>query len=150
MSSTLNDVRGSIEWRIASEMAKEPSYPVAFQNVPFKPPNNQPWLQMSIRYGDSGYATLVEPGVGFNRQNGVLVVNVFTPVSIGTGANYDIADRIKALFDRANFGGIKFDPASGPNEVSAALLQSGVSVSSALAAAYYQTQLTITFEAYLD
>ncbi len=115
MSSTYNDVRAAIEGRIAAELAKAPTYPVSYQNVPFTPPNNTPWLQAFIRFGDNAYATLLPTGnVGFNRQNGTLVVNVFTPIGNGTAANFTIAERVKDLFDRAKFSSIIFDPASGP------------------------------------
>ena len=140
MSSTYNDIRAAIEWRIAAELAKAPVYPVSYQNVPFTPPNNTTWLQVFLRLGDNAYATLLPTGgVGFNRQNGVLVVNVFTPIGVGAAANFTIAERIKDLFDRARFSSIIFDPASGPAQVTPAAPEP-----------YYQTQLTITFEAYVD
>jgi len=135
MSSTINDVRAAIEGRIAAEMAAAPVYPVSYQNVPFTPPNNTPWLQAFIRFGDNAYATLTS----FNRHNGTLVVNIFTPIGNGAAANFDIAERIKDLFDRAKFVGIIFDPVSGPAQVTPAAPQP-----------YYQTQLTATFEAYVD
>jgi len=140
MSSTYNDIRAAIEGRIAAELAKAPVYPVSYQNVPFTPPNNTPWLQAFIRFGDNAYATLLPTGgVGFNRQNGTLVVNVFTPIGAGTATNFTIAERVKDLFDRAKFSSIIFDPASGPAQVTPAAPQP-----------YYQTQLTATFEAYVD
>lgn len=139
MSSSLNDVRSAIEGRIATELAKSPAYPVSYQNVPFTPPNNSAWLQVQIRFGDNAYATLQGPSTGFNRQNGTLVVNIFTPVGTGSGANLTIAERVKDLFDRAKFSSIIFDPVTGPAAVAAAAPE-----------AFYQTQLTATFEAYLD
>jgi hypothetical protein len=139
MSSTYNDVRAAIEGRIATQMAVAPVYPVSYQNVPFTPPNNTPWLQAFIRFGDNAYATLLAPSTGYNRQNGVLTVNVFTPLGAGTAANFTIAERVKDLFDRQTVDGIIFDAASGPAQVTPPV-----------PAAYYQTQLTITFEAYLD
>jgi hypothetical protein len=135
MSSTYNDIRAAIEGRIAAELAKAPVYPVSYQNIPFTPPNNSPWLQVFLRLGDNAYATLRS----FNRQNGTLVVNVFTPIGAGAAANFTIADRVKDLFDRAKFSSIIFDPASGPAQVTPAAPEP-----------YYQTQLTATFEAYLD
>jgi hypothetical protein len=98
MTSTYNDIRAAIEGRIATEMALSPVYPVSYQNIPFTPPNNSPWLQVFLRLGDNAYATLKS----FNRQNGVLVVNVFTQQSQGAALNFTIAERIKDLFDRAN------------------------------------------------
>jgi hypothetical protein len=140
MSSTYNDVRAAIEGRIATDMALNPAYPVSYQNVPFSPPNNTPWLQVFIRFGDNAYATLRPIGSsGFNRQNGTLVVNVFTPVGLGAGANFTIAERVKDLFDRRTVSGIIFDAASGPAQVTPASPEP-----------YYQTQMTITFEAYVD
>ena len=140
MSSTYNDVRAAIEGRIATQMAASPAYPVSYQNVPFTPPNNTPWVQVFIRFGDNNYATLLPTGsAGFNRQTGTLVVNVFTPVGVGTAANFTIAERLKDLFDRVKLSSIIFDAASGPAQVTPAAPE-----------AYYQTQLTITFEAYLD
>lgn len=139
MSSTYNDVRAAIEGRIATQMAVSPAYSVSYQNVPFSPPNNAPWVQAFIRFGDNAYATLLPPTPGYNRQNGVLTINIFTPIGVGAAANFTIAERLKDLFDRVQLSGIIFDAASGPAQVTPAAPE-----------AYYQTQLTITFEAYLD
>lgn len=139
MSSTYNDVRAAIEGRIATQMAASPVYPVAYQNVPFTPPNNAPWVQVSIRFGDNNYATLLGPSTGFNRQTGTLVINIFTPQGQGAAANYTIAERLKDLFDRVKLSSIIFDAASGPAQVTPASPEP-----------YFQTQVTITFEAYLD
>ena len=139
MSSTYNDIRAAIEGRIATQMAIAPAYPVSYQNVPFSPPNNTPWVQAFVRFGDNAYATLIGPATGYNRQNGVLVINVFTPIGVGSGANYTIAERLKDLFDRQTVSGIIFDAASGPSQVTPAQPEP-----------YFQTQLTITFDAYVD
>jgi len=130
-----NTIRAAIEGRIATELARSPSYPVSYQNVPFTPPSDRPWLQAFIRFGDNNYATLKT----INRQTGTLVVNVYTPQGQGTAANYTIAERIRALFDRLTLSGIIFDAASGPSQVTPASPEP-----------YYQTQVTVTFEAYLD
>ena len=130
-----NTIRAAIEGRLATEMARSPIYPVSYQNVPFTPPTDRPWLQAFIRFGDNNYATLKT----INRQTGTLVVNVYTPQGQGTAANYTIAERIRALFDRLTLSGIIFDAASGPAQVTPASPEP-----------YYQTQVTVTFEAYLD
>jgi hypothetical protein len=139
MSSTLNDVRAAIEARIATEMATAPVYPVSYQNVAYVPPNNDTWIQVFITFGDAAYATLMAPGTGFNRHNGALAVNIFTPNGQGAGANYTIGERIKDLFDRAKFSGIIFDAPSGPNQITPASPEQ-----------YFQTQFTATFQAYLE
>ena len=139
MTSTYNDVRAAIEGRIATEMAIAPVYPVSYQNAPFTPPNNTPWLQAFITFSDNAYATLLGPNPGYNQQNGVLTVNVYTPVGVGSGPNYTIAERIKDLFDRQTVSGIIFDAASGPAPITPASPEP-----------YFQTQLTVTFQAYLQ
>jgi len=63
----------------------------------------------------------------------------FTPQGQGTAANFTIAERLKDLFDRAKFSSIIFDAASGPAQITPAAPEP-----------YFQTQLTATFEAYLD
>lgn len=151
MSSTYNDVRAAIEGRIATEMANAPSYPVSYQNVPFTPPNNTPWIQVFIRFGNNNYATLLPTGgVGYNLQTGTLVINVFTSIGQGAAANLVIAERLKDLFDRLTLSGIIFDAAVGPVVISANIVETGISAASGLAASFFQSQLSITFAAYLD
>ena len=140
MTSTYNDIRAAIEGRIATEMASAPSYPVAYENVPFTPPNNLPWLQVKLTFGDNNYGTLQAPSVGFNRQNGLVTIGIFTPVGVGAAANYTIAERIKDLFDRQTVSSIIFDAASGPNVITPSEPES----------AYFQTELIITFTGYVD
>lgn len=140
MTSTYNDIRAAIEGRIATEMALSPSYPVAYQNVPFTPPNDSPWLQVFLLFGDNNYATLLAPSSGFNAQNGTLTVNVFTSVGVGAAANYTIAERVKDLFDRQTVSGIIFDAASGPSIITPSQPE----------AAYLQTQMTVSFTGYLE
>lgn len=139
MTSSYNDIRAVIEGRIATEMTSAPVYPVSYQNVPFTPPNNLPWVQVFVQFGDNNYATLQAPATGMNKQNGVLLINVFSPVGAGAGVNFTIAERLKDLFDRQTVSGIIFDPASGPSQVEAPAPE-----------AYFQTRLSVSFEAYLE
>lgn len=135
-----NTIRALIEQRLAAEFTAQPSYPISWENVNFDPPNDAPWLQVFIRYGDAGYMTMLAPAnAGMDRQNGTLTINIFTPIGFGMSANLAIADRAKALFNRVNLPeGLKFDPASGPQLVSPA--QPG---------SFVQTQTTVTFESYI-
>lgn len=139
MTSSYNDVRAAIEGRIATEMALSPAYPVSYQNVPFTPPNDSPWVQVFVQFGDNNYATLLSPSTGKNRQNGLVLINIFTPSGFGAGANFTIAERLKDLFDRQTVSSIIFDAASGPAQVEASAPE-----------AYFQTRLSVTFEAYLE
>lgn len=139
MTSTYNDIRQVIEARIATEMALSPAYQVSFENVPFTPPNNSTWVKAQIRFGANNYATLLGPTTGSNRQSGILVINVFSPIGVGTGDNLTAAERLKDLFDRKTVSQIIFEAADGP-----------VFVEPAAPASFFQTELAITFDAFVQ
>lgn len=139
---SLNTIRATIETRIAAEFATSPELPVSYQNVPFSPPNNTSWIQTNILWGDTAYLTILTEadrgtGDGFNRRNGTLTFNVFTPRGDGVGAGLIIADRCISLFSRLQLQNIKFDAASGPRTIEPASPEG-----------FFQTQVAITFEAY--
>lgn len=134
---SLNAIRAAIEGRIATEFASAPAIPVSYQNVPFTPPNNSSFIQVFVDFGDQSYLTLLSPSAGMNQVNGSLTVNVFTPRGVGPGANLTIAQRAVDLFSRLTLQNINFDAANGPS-----------TVASPAPEGFYQTQVTITFEAF--
>lgn len=139
---SLNTIRQDIEERIAAEFATAPVLQVAYQNVPFTPPNNASWIQSRIVWGDSAYLTLLTTssrgtGDGFDRRNGSLTFDIFCPRGQGPGAGLTIAQRCIDLFSRLQLENIKFDAANGPR-----------TIESAAPEAFSQTQVAITFEAY--
>jgi|TARA_Y100000033_G_scaffold9278_1_gene8414 hypothetical protein len=138
MSSTYNDIRAAIEARIATEMAESPAYQVSYENVPFTPPNNSTFVKVQIRFGQNAYATLLGPTTGSNRQAGVVVIGIFSPIGVGTGDNFTLAERLKDLFDRKTVSQIIFDAADGPAIVDAA------------PESFFQTELAITFNAFVQ
>lgn len=138
MSSTYNDVRQTIEARIATEMALSPAYQVSYENVPFTPPNNSTWIKVLVRFGASSYATLLGPTAGSNRQSGILFISIFSPIGTGAGANFTVAERLKDLFDRKTVDKVIFNAADGPEVIQSASPE-----------AFFQTDLSITFDAFL-
>jgi hypothetical protein len=139
---SLNAIRSAIENRIATEFATAPALQVAYQNVPFTPPNNASWIQAFISWGDSAYLTILTEsdrgtGDGFDRRNGALTFNIYSPRGEGPGAGLTIAQRCIDLFSRLQLQNIKFDPANGPRTIETAAPEG-----------FYQTQVAITFEAY--
>lgn len=138
---TYNELRALIEKRLMTEFAKPPTYSISWENVDFEPPNGEQWLQVFLRYGDAAYMTMLSPAnSGMDRQNGVLTVNVYSPIGVGMSENLTVAERIKSLFNRVNLAaGVKFDAASGPQIVNPATPRN-----------YLQSQITCTFEAYID
>lgn len=137
---SLNTLRSYIEGRIATEFAASPALQVAYENVPFTPPNNASWLQTSILWGDSAYATLLKLNTangGRDQRNGVLTFNIFTPRGEGPGAGLVIAQRCIDLFSRLTLQSIIFDAANGPRTIEAAAPPG-----------FFQTQVTISFSAF--
>jgi len=139
---SLNTIRSAIENRIATEFAAAPALQVAYQNVPFTPPNNASWIQAFISWGDSTYLTILtesDRGTcdGFDRRNGALTFNIYSPRGEGPGAGLTIAQRCIDLFSRLQLQNIKFDPANGPRTIEVPAPEG-----------FYQTQVAITFEAY--
>lgn len=139
---SLNSLRALIEGRIATEFALAPVLQVAYQNVPFTPPNNASWIGTGILWGDSAYLTILTSatrgtGDGFDRRNGVLTFDIYTPRGEGPGAGLTIAQRCIDLFSRLQLQNIKFDAANGPNPIEPAAPEG-----------FYQSQVTITFEAF--
>lgn len=139
MTSTFNDIRQAIEARIATEMAESPAYQVSYENVPFTPPNNSTWVKVQVRFGSNNYATLLGPSAGSNRQSGIVVIGIFSPVGVGTGANFTVAERLKDLFDRKTVSQIIFDAAEGPEIIEPSAPES-----------FFQTELAITFNAFVQ
>jgi len=139
---SLNTIRAAIENRIATEFATAPVLSVAYQNVPFTPPNNASWIQTNIVWGDSAYLTILTEsnrgtGEGYDRRAGTLSFNVYSPRGEGPGAALTIAQRCIDLFSRLQLQNIKFDPANGPRTIEPAAPEG-----------FYQAQISITFEAY--
>jgi len=139
---SLNTLRSHIESRIATEFASSPALQVSYENVPFTPPNDASWIQTFITWGDSTYATILTTssrgsGDGFERRNGVLTFNVFSPRGQGPGAALVIAQRCIDLFSRLKLENIIFDAANGPRTSTPAAPEG-----------FHQSQVTISFTAF--
>ena len=139
---SLNTLRSYIENRIATEFANAPALQVSYENVAFTPPNNASWIQTFIVWGDSAYATILTTssrgtGDGFDRRNGVLTFNVFTPRGEGPGAGLTVAQRCIDLFSRLKLENIIFDAANGPRTSTPAAPEG-----------FHQSQVTIGFTAF--
>lgn len=139
---SLNTIRSAIENRIATEFAASPALQVAYQNVPFTPPNNASWVQASILWGDSAYLTILTSATrgtdgGYDRRNGTLIFNIFCPRGQGPGATLTIAQRCINLFSRLQLQNIKFDAANGPRTIEPPSPEG-----------FFQAQVTISFEAF--
>jgi hypothetical protein len=118
-ATDLNTVRSTIESRLATELASSPSIPVVFNNVSYSPTPDTSWVQCLLNFGANNYLTLGTTAGSDNRIVGVIVLNIFTPSGVGSGANFTIAKRIRDLYNRINVSGVYFDAPIGPEVVSA-------------------------------
>lgn len=130
-----NTIRAVVEGRIADELASSPVLPVVFHNMAYEPTQGSSWVQCLVSFGLGEHLTHGGISDSSNRVVGIVVLNVFTPLGKGTGANYTIAKRIRDLYNRVIVSGVYFDAPIGP-EVLASASPEG----------YFQTQVRVTFE----
>jgi hypothetical protein len=79
--------------------------PVKYDNVPFAPPKNGAYLELQIHDGDAFPASIGD-GI-LERSVGIISVNIYSPISIGSRQGVAIADNVAAIFRHANFSGIQ-------------------------------------------
>ncbi len=137
-ATDLNTVRATIEKRLNDEFRIGPSIPLVFNNVPFDASSVDQYIQCITSFGASEYLTQQAPNSATTATNLVvgLTFNIYTEQGLGAGANFDIAKRLRNLFNRITVSDVRFDPPVGPE-----ILQSTPE-------GKFQTQIRITFELY--
>jgi len=135
MTANLNTIRATSESRLATELASSPAIPVVFNNVSYAPTPNSSWVQCWLSFGANEYLSQGLTTDSQNRIVGVIVINIFTPAGVGSGANYTIGKRIRDLYNRVIVSGVYFDAPIGPEVVGTPAPEG-----------YFQTQVRVTFE----
>ena len=135
MTANLNTIRATIESRLATELASSPAIPVVFNNVSYAPTPNSSWVQCLLSFGANEYLSQGLTTDSQNRIVGVIVINIFTPAGVGSGANYTIGKRIRDLYNRVIVSGVYFDAPIGPEVVGTPAPEG-----------YFKTQVRVTFE----
>ena len=138
-ATDLNTVRATIEKRLNDEFRIGPSIPLVFNNVPFDASSVDQYIQCITSFGSSEYLTQQSPNSATTATNlvvGLTIFNIYTEQGLGAGANFDIAERLRNLFNRITVSDVRFDPPVGPE-----ILQSTPE-------GKFQTQIRITFELY--
>jgi hypothetical protein len=133
-AANLNTIRATIESRLVTELALSPAIPVAFNNVSYAPTPDSSWVQCLLNFGTNNYLTLGGTTNSDTRITGINVINIFTPVGVGSSANFTIAKRIRDVYNRINVSDVYFDAPIGSE------------VMSASPEGYFQTQVRVTFE----
>ena len=131
-AADLNTIRSVIEGRLATELAKSPPVPVVFNNIPYEPTPNSTWVQCEVTFDDSEYLTIDD---GDNLLVGLVVINIFSAPSVGSGPNYTLGKRIRDLYNRINVSDVYFDAPTGPSVIT-----------TTLPGGFFQTQVRVTFE----
>ena len=134
-AANLNTIRATIEGRLATELAEDPAISVVFANMPFEPTPNSSFVQCLVRFGRNEYLSQGSTTNSQNRLFGIVVLNIFTPVGVGAGANYVIGKRVRDLYNRVNVSGVVFDAPIGPEALATPAPEG-----------YFQTQVRVTFE----
>ena len=138
-ATDLNTVRATIEKRLNDEFRIGPSIPLVFNNVPFDASSVDQYIQCITSFGASEYLTQQAPNSATTATNlvvGLTTFNIYTEQGLGAGANFDIAERLRNLFNRITVSDVRFDPPIGPE-----VLESSPE-------GKFQTQVRITFELY--
>lgn len=89
------------------------SCPIAWPNLDFTAPHNGAWIRPEIKIPSTTVEELGDDGQGL--RDGLLLVSVFTPAGSGLKSGFTWADRLEAIFRRADLGDLWFDePSSNP------------------------------------
>tara|TARA_Y100000401_G_scaffold104134_1_gene95695 strand:- start:58 stop:483 length:426 start_codon:yes stop_codon:yes gene_type:complete len=135
----LNIIRSDIEQRLSNELRKTPPTSVVFGNQPFNPTPGKNFVQCLIEFTGSEYITLGGTTNSTNNLTGLITINIFTKIGVGTGSNFILAKRIKDLYNRVKLNDIFFDPATGP-----------AIIENAAPEGFVQSVMSIPFEIYED
>ena len=134
-AADINDVRATIEGRLATELAKSPPIPVVFHNMAYTPTPGSSWVQCLTTFGASEYLGHGGTTNSQNRIVGLVLINIFTAKGVGPGANYVIGKRVRDLYNRAIVSGVFFDAPTGPEALAVPAPEG-----------YFQTQVRVTVE----
>ena len=135
----LNTVRSTIEKRLNDEFRTGPTIPLVFNNVFFDSSTVDQYIQCITSFGSSEYLTQQAPNSATTATNlivGLITFNIYTNQGLGAGANFDIAKRLRNLYNRITVSDVRFDPPVGPE------------ILEPTPDGKFQTQVRITFEIY--
>ena len=138
-ATNLNTVRKIIEKRLNDEFRTGPSIPLVFNNVFFDSSTVDQYIQCITSFGSSEYLTQQAPNSATTATNlvvGLTTFNIYTNEGLGAGANFDIAKRLRNLYNRITVSDVRFDPPVGPE------------ILEPTPDGKFQTQVRITFEIY--
>jgi len=102
--SSFDDERKAIESRFATAWAAGAyaAVPVAYENAQFDPPENAPYVVVTIRPADGNQESLGS-GTQLSRYLGVILISILVPSNTGQALARNMADAAATMFRRAQF-----------------------------------------------
>lgn len=103
MPSTIEEARNILsnfartEWESATTAAGFSGAPLSYDNLDFDPPN-APWGRLSVKHNEMSRASLGSATALF-RRTGMLSLQIFIPIGLGTLPADRIADPLVQAFE---------------------------------------------------
>jgi hypothetical protein len=73
----------------------------------FTPPDDAPWIRLSIRHTSASQWTLGQIGNRKFQRNGLIIGSIFTPLNKGRQPSDLLTQQFKDLFEGVNFGPVE-------------------------------------------
>jgi hypothetical protein len=110
MSATFyTDLTKAIRTKIGTDVVTGLSIPLQYDNdKDFAQPESTKWGRVRITFDDAARADTGSPGANRHRVQGMVMFQLFQPMSIGTKAGWTDSDGVKNAFISANTGGATF------------------------------------------
>lgn len=109
MANALFAAVRALETRLAAAF---PLTPIAWPNVPFAAPPDMLWMRPWTLFG-AGQLLTMRPE-GRNQVLGIYQVSIYSPLERGTNEALTVGEQVRALYNRAQFGGVRCNAPSGP------------------------------------
>lgn len=102
--STINEARADVYDRFTTLWAKRTL--VTFPNETFDPPEDLPWVRVSVKNIDGGQETLGKSGNRKYKRDALIFVQVFTSLNSGTEGNDILCEAAKTIFEGVSFNSV--------------------------------------------
>lgn len=106
----------TIRTRFNTEFAAvRPTVPIHWPNEVKTPPSGTPWVRLTIVEGESGLIAMGGANSNLYRNPGLVVVQIFVPISTLDNLGLQIADDVATIFRSQFVSGVRFrTPSTSP------------------------------------
>lgn len=112
--TTLSTARESIYQRFATDWGVTSDY--TFDNEDFTPPEDTPWVRLVVRHTSSNQVSLGSSGNRKFDRDGLVFVQVFTPLDQGSAVADALVEKVLEIFEGKTIDLIRFTDVT-PREV---------------------------------